>query len=687
MKTKSFQNQSGSTLALVIITMALLIVIVVAATEYTTTVNRHVNRANTYEIALAVGDSCMEILYANWRTTCRAIPSSSPPPTSNSFSAIPTPSPGQFPTLPGSSVTAPFVKRGTNPDPDNGSDNDATYTISNYKVLAVSPEFTALPAATPGAASTPIPSLSAAPLPILGQSQSILPTAGGSGVYNYIASADITLPALGGRASGGSGNGNVVAKVRRVFQKQQVSTLDFAIFYVDPLEIHPGPQFIVDGWVHSNSDLWTGHDTLTFGDKVTFGSNWNVDFMRDANGTLIDLTHPETPTTPSFPLGMPPAHVDPFELPTIGTISNANSANGYHEIIEPPVTGIADPYASQRYWDEAGIIVQVTDNPSSSTPGYDGVNGHDLVKFYTVNSSTGVTTRITSGALYNAFAASGVITTNQTIQDNREGATTRVASLDVSKLVTSPATGNPNYLPGFPAANPIIYIYNSSAGSTSSTSRAIRIRNGSKIPTAGLTVASNNPVYIQGDFNTGRGYDTNGNGTPNNGVNPPSNISSNLNSNGTYPDPANPPAPQVSGYNRAPASILADAVNILSNNWKDNNSNASLSSRQANPTTINAAIVSGIVPTNAYGDGDYSGGAENFPRFLEDWSNTPLNYYGSMVELYQSKQAIGEWHYGGNIYIAPARNWFYDINFRTARPPGSTLTTLVTYTKGRWTVQ
>src|SRR5438477_4381098 len=57
---------------------------------------------------------------------------------------------------------------------------------------------------------------------------------------------------------------------------------------------------------------------------------------------------------------------------------------------------------------------------------------------------------------------------------------------------------------------------------------------------------------------------------------------------------------------------------------------AGTSSRIASNTTVNAAIISGIVPTAAAGgDGSYSGGAENFPRFLENWSNATLIYYGS----------------------------------------------------------
>ena len=60
-----------------------------------------------------------------------------------------------------------------------------------------------------------------------------------------------------------------------------------------------------------------------------------------------------------------------------------------------------------------------------------------------------------------------------------------------------------------------------------------------------------------------------------------------------------------------------------------------LSARVASKTTVNAAIVAGIVPSSAVGgDGTYSGGAENFPRFLEIWGeDTTFTYYGSMIQL------------------------------------------------------
>lgn len=654
MKTGSNQRQNGSTFFVVMGTMMLLAILVAISAEYTTTVNRHVYRANTYETALAVGDSCMEILFANWRSICGANPTSVQK--TSDFSAIPTPSPGQFPSL-NTGGTPNFVICGTSYDPDNDEYN-ATYTISNYKVVAVTPEFTALSSA------------SAAPIPTLGRISGPIaaPSPSTSLAYNYIASADVTLPSIG--SSSGSGSGKVVAKVKRVFQKQQTSPWNFAIFYKDPLEIHPGPQLTVTGQVHTNSDLYTGHNTLTFADKVTYGSNWSIGFMPG------ETTHAgETPASPTFPNGLPPSRdavLDPFGLdPSMFNTTDSNPNNdSYRELIEPPNINYSDPLAGERYWDQAGIIIEVSDNTNPNVAGWDGVKGHDIVRLYTVDPSTGITTQITSGNLYTMFHAAGTITTNQTIQDNREGgATVRIASLDVSRIVIA-SGGTLTYTQSF--GNPVVYMYDTSA--TSSAPRAIRVKGATSIPAAGLTVASNNPVYVQGDFNTG------GTGTV-----VPSNDPGNLNSDGTYRNPANPPNPEVSNYNRAPCSILGDAINILSNNWNDANSGAPLSNRVATPTTINAAIISGIVPSNVYGDGGYSGGAENFPRFLESWSNVPLTYYGSMVEVFNSAQAVGEWYYGRNIYNAPAREWFFDTNFRTKPPPGTLMA--YSYIKGKWTVQ
>jgi hypothetical protein len=635
MKTLHPRKQAGSSLVVVIAVLATLMVIVGVAAEYTSTVNRHVLRSNTQQSAVSAADSCIDILFSNWRKICSTPGSVTVPQNTSQFAAIPLPTNSQL-NLPSATN---FAKRGTSFDPGN-DEYDSTFTISNYKVVAVNAEWQALASA------------SATPEPLLGQINaalsSILPTT--PLVYNYVASADVTLPALGP-------TGKVVARVRRVFQKQQLSPWNFAIFYVDPLEIHPGPAFTVTGWVHTNSDLYTGHDTLTFADKVTYGSDWFVDFKPGETYHNAD-----TPAAPHYPGNLPPARdqaMQPFGLDatSIFSTSDANPNNdSYHELIEQPVAGYTDPLSGQRYYDQAAIKILI-----------DGSNNVTVKKF----DGTTVTSSSTGNDLKLYTAVSNALTTNQTIQDNREAASVRLATLDIGSLVTSLSNSSTSssYISSS-RWNGIVYISDTSYSST--TRRGIRLKNGKVLPSSaassqitvdGLTVASSNPVYIQGDYNTG------------NGTVPSNSTTSN-----------DPTTPQASGYTRQPASVVADAVTVLSNNWNDANAAAGkpLSGRVATNTTVNTAIIAGIVASSAVGgDGNYSGGAENFPRFLEGWDNIKFTYYGSMLELYQSKQAIGEWTMT-NVYDAPDRQWYFDTNFKIKPPPGSLM--LYSYIKGKWSV-
>ena len=139
---------------------------------------------------------------------------------------------------------------------DLSDEFDANYTISNVKIVAVDGTL------------QPLGDSGIAPTPAVGMAQTgVLSTT--SATFNYIASADVSLS---------TSTKSVVARVRRVFSKQQLSPWNFAIFYVDPLEIHPGPPFTVTGWVNTNSNLYTAHSTLTFADKVTYASDWFINF-------------------------------------------------------------------------------------------------------------------------------------------------------------------------------------------------------------------------------------------------------------------------------------------------------------------------------------------------------------------------------------------------------------------------
>ena len=88
---------------------------------------------------------------------------------------------------------------------------------------------------------------------------------------------------------------------------------------------------------------------------------------------------------------------------------------------------------------------------------------------------------------------------------------------------------------------------------------------------------------------------------------------------------------------------MGDSINILSGNWQNTlaYSQGSLSGpRVAIDTTVNAAFLAGIVPT---GNGFYSGGVENFPRFLENWSGKTFWDNGSMVVMFDSQVTTAPW--------------------------------------------
>ena len=593
---QKIRGKCGSAIVVVLSITVTVAVIIAVAMEYTNTIRRHVQRGEALQSAISIADGTLESAFCYWRGICRL--NTDTPLNTIAFAAIPLPTQAQFPNINGFTAS---------PIPADLT-LDHPPTLSNFNVIAVDPEF------------NPIDSV-ATLVPGMGQG----PT---TKVYYYLAQADVTLPVI---------KGHVTAKVRRVLEKQQISPWNYAIFYVDPLEIQPGALMNVYGWVHTNGDLYTGHNLLHFLDKVTYASDWFVGF-KPGDARAPNGSSPETPTSPSYPSNLPPAYDvahQPLGLDSslIFSTSDSNPNNdSYHELLEQPNSGYPDPLQGKRYYDQAGIRILI-----------DGSNN------ITIKDSSDTTLNASSpnggGQLYTIFK--NAITTNQSIQDNRESNSVRLATLDIGAINNKIKDST---LSGF---NKILYITDTSAGANGGTpKRGIRLKNGASMADGGLTVASANPVYIQGDYNTG-------------GSNPPSNS-------------GDPTAPQVNGYTRQPCAVIADAVNVLSSAWLDSQSSSDVSARDAANTTINTAIVAGIVPS---ANNNYSGGAENFLRFLEDWGGKTFTYYGSMVQLYQSRQSIGKWG-SDNVYNPPTRQWFFDTNFQFNAPPGSLL--VYSYIKGRW---
>ncbi len=190
------------------------------------------------------------------------------------------------------------------------------------------------------------------------------------------------------------------------------------------------------------------------------------------------------------------------------------------------------------------------------------------------------------------------------------------------------------------------------AVNTSGNYWGVQLHNGSTIPMPGFavskgihgtTVATNQPLYIQGHFNADGNSATGAGGAPDN-------------------------------TNEPVAAVAADAVTILSTAWSNANSAKTISNRNASSfTEVSAAILSGIVPSDNANNGVYSGGVENFPRFLESWSGDTFRYRGSMVALYESEIANEPWAAGGgSVYSPPARDWSFNTQFGQGKyPPGT----------------
>jgi Tfp pilus assembly protein PilX len=198
--------------------------------------------------------------------------------------------------------------------------------------------------------------------------------------------------------------------------------------------------------------------------------------------------------------------------------------------------------------------------------------------------------------------------------------------------------------------------------------RGVRLVNGQTLPgnydtttasnTKGFTVASENGIYVLGNYNAS-GIDSVGEPTPSDEYQP-----QNTNTH-------------------IPASVVGDAVTILSNNWKDARSFTypfTLAQRQATETFMRFAMLSGDTrtsliasPNQGGSDERMAGGVHNFKRFLEDWGGERLNYTGSIINLYNSRNNNGAFKCCGVVYSPPVRNWVFDATFLDpARlPPGT----------------
>ena len=357
--------------------------------------------------------------------------------------------------------------------------------------------------------------------------------------------------------------------------------------------------------------------TYTVGAKITSGANINKYPVTTTTGSTV------TPYTTTVSSG--------GSTVTAGTPTNSSSSTTTYSSSATPPTATSTSSTS------------TPTTPALAQGMYDQhrQKGTDLVEI----DMNGLRKAVAAMA---GLSSTSVATTSGTITST----TTSVASTDaIGNLTTSDWTGIVYVeVQGGPSTDPITGATNS-ATIANSMQTSVRIINGTgKVPSytgpsssEGLTIATNAPVYIKGNFNA--------DGT----------VSTSSPNSATTPDTG-----------EVPAAIVGDAVTILSQGFSDT---TSLSGFDPVATTTNieisAALLVGITPTNKNGTGNSSGGAHNLPRFLENWGSKNVYIRGSLVSLFESRVFTEPYNSSG-YYSPPNRYWGFNSMFRDGRyPPGT----------------
>ena len=433
-----------------------------------------------------------------------------------------------------------------------------------------------------------------------------------------------------------------------------VPIFQFAVFYASDLEINPGPSMTLGGRIHTNGDLF-----MNCGNTLTVDTNYvravgdlyrhRKDDPSKSSGTVDVRQWVENPFDPSEPSVFAPLN-SASQMSDLGiaTVSgyDSNFTNGYDADGNGDYLGPNDwlPWTlgALEYWDQpdgymggSGSTIQTGDHgiaaaevPSINSIGmFDPVEGGD----YSFNAAQGIFVPVAPGTgthakgffhgqaglsiltlpdgTWQAFDGSGSDVTFEvsgavevtTIYDARQGGDVQVTQVDMAALNAS----------GVFPDNGLLYASSYETG-TGTEMKGVQLVNGSEL-NAALSVVTDGAAYVQGDYNVD---------------------------------------------NKKGASVIADAVNLLSNSWDGSKGPGDLPG--AAETTYNMAFITGSYETQV---GAYNGGFENLPRFHENWSGVNCNITGSFVNAWDSQFATGGWQYGGDRYKAPRRNWMYDPFF------------------------
>lgn len=480
-----------------------------------------------------------------------------------------------------------------------------------------------------------------------------------SGILDFLIGYELTADATVGDSA---------YRMRRIINARATPIFQFAVFYTDDLEVSNGPNMQLGGRVHSNRDMFLSPN----GSTLTMDTNYihavgsifrhRKNSVSASNGTVSIRKWVENPFSPFEPavfvdmLNESQLAADGFQSIsgydsnfTFGVDGNGDgdytdssdmaafvhgslemwsepdtysggSGNtvltgdhGLGEAVTPGIGSIqlfeeTEPGEGTHALDpETGLYV-----PSAAgdhTPGFFHKNaglkllmepaegGDHELKAYLASGADVTDELVSSGAIY----LTEIYDARQADETGNEYAMVQVIEIDMSILKSSPH---------YPT-NGLLYAGDYGAGE-GTDSGGLKVVNGEEL--AGpLTMVSQTALYVEGDFNT---------------------------------------------VDKTGASVIGDAVNLLSNSWDGSKVKGDLP--QASDTTFNLALITG---NKATVPGAYSGGLENLPRFHENWTGKKASINGSFVNTWGSQFATGAWKYGGDRYQAPIRDWNYDVDF------------------------
>jgi hypothetical protein len=402
--------------------------------------------------------------------------------------------------------------------------------------------------------------------------------------------------------------GEASVNINLGMQDALIPLFQFGVFYEQDLEIAPGPNMTLGGRVHCNRNTYlqsnnnlnidsylTAAGDILHGRKPGSGqseSNGNV-FIKDMNGTYQNMKN-----------------LDNSWLDSRSSDWVSNSMARWGGLVQDRSHDISELYLPVV---TNGPATNLIDRATNNNDSYENKAGLKIVDNQALfHQADGSWLNIINDPRFAGVVSHG------SFYDGRENKNVASLDIDLQKLRTA----------GFYPTNGIIY---ASAPTAGGAMPAVRLKNGSELQRS-LTVATNNPLYSWGNFNT---------------------------------------------VNKKPAAFLADAITILSGNWTDANSWHSLSYRNATATQVNASFLTGNTETGAHGQ-EYNGGLENLVRFLEKWDGINYGWKGSAVDLWYSRQATGQWSYG-SYYTAPNRVWAFDTDLLRIEnlPPGTPLVNIV----------